>query len=387
IDPGAGDTGIIASNPVSIDAVIADELDVLGTEDAASIGTFVAVQPNGTAITRKNWARKALDYVAAFHAPGSDTFPHADLRYRADDPTLNARALPAADFTAASVPVEIFGLDSDLFLTPPESIGSELRSDEAYAEALSGIPGRINVNTAPLGVLKLLPSEVVATTGLTAAGTLATNAEFLFDPLAADGDGLFDYLNGPYDYVASRDGARLPFFGAAGEAINDSYDLLSVLPAVSATADDEKPFVADVTGRIDGAAVDAGVFTDETQFFDYDGSLDINATVDTTEAALGDVIRLSNLTSRQSDSYTVYIVLQAWENVDAPAGRLPRLVRQQRKAFIVDRSGVRPFYEDAAGNAQSWSDVAGELSGGTITVDQFYSRLTQDLETTNVPVR
>jgi len=49
------------------------------------------------------------------------------------------------------------------------------------------------------------------------------------------------------------------------------------------------------------------------------------------------VNRLSNLVTTRSDSYTVYIVVQGWQNVGTTT---PRLVTQRRAAFIIDRSNV-----------------------------------------------
>jgi hypothetical protein len=73
------------------------------------------------------------------------------------------------------------------------------------------------------------------------------------------------------------------------------------------------------------------------------------------------ITRISNLTTTRSDSYTVYIVVQAWENFGnaADSGNPARLVRQQRSSFIVDRSAVMPF-NPATGAPWSAADVNGD---------------------------
>src|SRR5690606_35230074 len=50
--------------------------------------------------------------------------------------------------------------------------------------------------------------------------------------------------------------------------------------------------------------------------------------------------RLSNLITTRSDSFTVYIVLEGWENAGTPDAAM---VSQKRRAFIVDRSGYTPL--------------------------------------------
>ena len=53
--------------------------------------------------------------------------------------------------------------------------------------------------------------------------------------------------------------------------------------------------------------------------------------------------RVSNLISMRSDSYTVYVLVQGWKNVDTAE---PELVVERRAALIVDRSGVTPTNRD-----------------------------------------
>lgn len=49
------------------------------------------------------------------------------------------------------------------------------------------------------------------------------------------------------------------------------------------------------------------------------------------------VIRLSNLLTTRSDSFTVYLLVQGWKNIGTP---YPQLVTERRSAVSVDRSGL-----------------------------------------------
>jgi hypothetical protein len=46
--------------------------------------------------------------------------------------------------------------------------------------------------------------------------------------------------------------------------------------------------------------------------------------------------RISNLVTTRSDTFTAYVVVQGWKNVNSA---YPELVVQKRAAFILDRSG------------------------------------------------
>ena len=51
------------------------------------------------------------------------------------------------------------------------------------------------------------------------------------------------------------------------------------------------------------------------------------------------LMRISNLITTRSDSFTVYVLVQGWRDAGTPA---PRLVVQRRAAIIVDRSAMTP---------------------------------------------
>lgn len=338
-------TGIVGSMPVTIDAVKANENEL---DDDAHIGRFIGSDAAGADVVDKVWARKTIDYFAALVAPGSDQFPMVDLRYRFNDPTLTVD--PAATLPAG-IPAAIYEFESNLLTPPPlptpefESIGADPYSTDAFGEAFAGLPGRINLSTASIGAIELIPNVVVGT-GQAPAASQAGVAAGLFDPLAGS-DGVAEYLTGTA-------GTREPFVGTTAEASSDAFDLVTF---AGTTTTIDQALAGDLSGRLDAGSTDPEDFNDYgLEYYDYDGSIGALAPVG---ADYADLIRRSNLTTRQSDSYTVYIVLQAWADVDAAGGKEPRLVRQERSAFILDRSRLRPFTTDAGGAVLEWSDPVG----------------------------
>ena len=76
---------------------------------------------------------------------------------------------------------------------------------------------------------------------------------------------------------------------------------------------------------------------------------------DGTDHVFGDVktrymplIRVSNLITTRSDSFTVYAQVQAWQGVGT---NYPNLVAQRRAAALLDRSQVRPIHDSTTGLA------------------------------------
>ena len=52
------------------------------------------------------------------------------------------------------------------------------------------------------------------------------------------------------------------------------------------------------------------------------------------------MMRVSNLVTTRSDSFTVYLVVEGWRDAETAS---PRLVVQKRVAALVDRCGVTPL--------------------------------------------
>ncbi len=346
VDTAGTGTGIVASNPVTVDAVIADEANA---EDDTTLGRFVGQAADGSVITDKGWASDVFDYVTTLHAPGSDLFPMVDYRLLDGDPTLKSvdvsTVLTAAGLSATTVDA-VFELTSDLLLSDPTPIGADPYAN--YDDGLLGLPGRINLHTAPVGILNLLPLDL-------------------------DGTGIISEVDTHFD-AQEIVAADLSDGTGVGERVESIVDLLGPL-GLAETAGPAGS--VDLSGRSNGenpTALDSGA----GDFFDYDGSLGLlGVPFEQVDLELADAIRLSNIATQRSDSYTVYVLLQAWEDVDSAQ---PRLARQQRVAFTVDRSGVRPYRLDAAGDPQPWSTVIA-------TPDEVRDAMLNQLQTTVIPVQ
>ena len=79
-----------------------------------------------------------------------------------------------------------------------------------------------------------------------------------------------------------------------------------------------------------------------------DSSPKDNAIGDFEQRTMG-LTRISNLVTTRSDSFTVYILAQAWLRDPSTGGLTsnPILVGEQRAAYLVDRSSVTRFTDTA----------------------------------------
>ena len=323
------DIEVLAFFPVTVDTAFADA-------DANDFwGRFIAVTADGTAAVHA-WADDALDYVTAIANFGDDTFPNADVRYTGVDLSLNASGvLPAALYTAYQTdPGRLFTADSGVFQVPPVDndgnglFGLVLPSDFAVAgyasaaeaqaermrEAFLPAQGRLNVLTSDAGILKLAPLDVTAG-GFNDEAVTSTTAVAMAE------------ANNPTPAGAVT--FRQPYNASAG---------LNAITGLSAFRYDLKLPNSDAlrgaSGDVTGRAQVGMSLTADAAFADG-----LDATPTDYEAATTDIARLSNVLTTRSDSYTVYVLVQAWENFASPAARV---VRQERVAFLVDRSGVYP---------------------------------------------
>jgi hypothetical protein len=194
--------------------------------------------------------------------------------------------------------------------SPPKyPVAPDPVANAKYTEANDAIPaapegskvpveGLININTAPWKVLAALP--------LIPGGTQAQ-----IDALA---QAIVNYR----DVVNPAPGAGGPF--------QTIYDLYKV-PEFSNTQD--TILTAGDPNDIDGDFSPLGgtgnTLTDGVRFDFEERFLLLN--------------RISNMITTRSDSYTVYLLVQGWQD----AGTVnPQLRTQRRLAFIVDRSRINP---------------------------------------------
>ena len=204
--------------------------------------------------------------------------------------------------------------------------------DNDYREAFAPVEGLINLNTADPGILKLLPLTVSPTgyssNSVVSAG-LKVAADGLVDARQPDltvNPNLARPFRSTLSLLDKSDG------GVAQSTATPPATASGFAPFDATAPTAEQPFRGDLSGRISPS----GSTTDDANFYDAE---------DDYEASILDMTRLSNLTTTRSDSYTVYVVVQAWRlGTTGPGGANPaRLERQQRVAFTVDRAGVLPF--------------------------------------------
>ena len=329
--------------------------------DTAVLGSGGHFYEHAVGTAPDNWAADFLDYFAALNTPGDDRFPQVDRRYtpirtagsqyltyRAD-PTLNARNLTTGYWAPPTAPndatyygfaqfagdtsprsgVTLFpnnvGLPAPLGLDPKGDLSSVGTND--YNEAFAPVEGLINLNNASAGILKLLPLTV-GNTGLVGPGTTSAAADDVFEAR----------FMGESRTPGRANGGAAPAMPVRGP-FKSAIELLDVdkAPFNTPTAADRAAH-GDISGRM---RVDSNVLADaetDPDFNFYDAIGDF-------ETQTQDITRLSNLTTARSDSFTVYIVVQAWSLPDTTVtpNKQARMLRQQRTAFTVDRSGIKPF--------------------------------------------
>ncbi|MGF1634320.1 MAG: ComEA family DNA-binding protein [Phycisphaerae bacterium] len=220
-------------------------------EDFA-LGRFLPYDGTGVPIPEYAWTRDLFDHVSAQMNPRSDRIP-------------NVRGVNTFEIT-----------DNDQ----------------------ANVQGRINLNTAPVEVLEMLPL-VVDTNGVVSdAGANRAVAQ-----------AIVDWRNGTTP---------------GGGPLESVFDLMQV-PEVR---------TMNTTLPPPGAALPAS----------WGKVSDINdPTNGDFEYAYLNVTRLSNLVTVRSDVFTVYVLVQAWQNpgngFDGSANQ-PAMLYEQRRAFIIDRSNL-----------------------------------------------
>ena len=341
--------------PVTVDLEFAMN-GVLNSTGASLTVTSTATNPGrlvylpGAVADSYQFLDDLLEYVVALPSSGLDYFPNADQRYidasgGIGDPTLDATdnvfatpgLLAAGDvsvqpqvYLQAPMTTSLFeqapgAINSDGDLDPADPTGAtELVNelDEAYHARI----GRMNPFTNSQGMMKLLPITVDGATGLL-AGTNGANA------VAA--------RNLQMRTVGTLN-TREPFETLATTPITSSLDwtlrMSETLSGTMQIAAAQQPASGDLTGRYPATATPNPTPPTDATYYDYVPSAGVT-TIGYEQRTVVPT-RLSNLTTGRSDSYTVYVMVQAWRNVDPAGGLQMRLIRQQRTAFVVDRSQV-----------------------------------------------
>jgi hypothetical protein len=236
----------------------------------------------------------SADVTQWTHHWAMDLFDHLTVQAPQDD------YLPDVD--PAGVDTEYIGSLAKY----PNPVAPDPVANAKYTEANDAIPatpegskvpveGLININTAPWKVLAALP--------LIPGGTQAQ-----IDALAQA-------------IVAYRDSVTTP--GAPFQTIYDLYKVPEFSNAQDAILTTREP--NDVDGDFSPLGGTANTLTDGARFDFEERFLLLN--------------RISNMITTRSDSYTVYLLVQGWQDAGTAS---PQLRTQRRLAFIVDRSRINP---------------------------------------------
>jgi hypothetical protein len=262
-------------NSVTLDSYFANDPSV--TDDLEQIGRFCPGLPTPMAVDPYAWASRLFDYLTV-QCPALDYFPDTDPNtYTGKDPEPNPSTVANG--------------------SNPSAINSTTTPTEDNAP----VNGLININTASWKVLSTLPMVTDATGKIIQAQNTALAKAIFQDRIK----------NGPFQSI---------------------FDLNRVNR--TSTPGFATWWAASLSGPIPNLAT-----------FDPDNSDgDITPLAPSDQNVQGDfearylaLNRISNLITTRSDSFTVYIVLEGWQNAGSPTAKR---ITQRRAAYIIDRSGV-----------------------------------------------
>ncbi len=263
--------------------------DFLGASPVPDSTNTNVIASNTDALWRYHWARRLFDFVTV-QAPHDDYMPNVD----------------PYDYTG-TLPVAVANRRSSVAnaVTPGSS------------EDTVGIEGLVNLNTAPFPVLAAIPffpagqdkyTYVTGTTPVAPTNTAADN----IDDNANLAQAIVDYRNANGPFKSPFDLYKVPFF----KYVNDQM--------IQGAAANEP-------GKTMSATANGGDFSPNTTATD-------GVRFDFEERFLL-LNRVSNLLTTHSDTFTCYVLLQGYRNVDSGQ---PTLVVQRRAAFLLDRNVVTP---------------------------------------------
>jgi hypothetical protein len=244
------------------------------------------------------WSRNLFNYLTV-QSPSDAHTPNFDPNYSSSNPGLGFFAYPPQNWGGA--PANPIG-------PTPVLTGDPAATDQSSQDSV-GVEGLININTASWKVLSLLPFVPSSVAGAQAIDqTIAKNIV------------TYRLTHGPFTSIFDLN--QVPGFQTG-----------------SGTFDPTKP-----TAGASNPSSALGLLSPA------DPNFGTTAAAYTTPP-LGDVedyqedcltlMRISNLVTTRSDTFTVYIEVQGWLNADSPSGGpLPQPVITRHYAFIVDRSAI-----------------------------------------------
>ena len=242
---------------------------------------------------RYRWATMLPEYFTVGPSP-DDYFPNIGLsRFAERIGTLDASAGIHTDGIGAELPTKISNLLSDVTKAADRGLFPSRPPDKVNGEDVMAVQGMININTAPARVLSMLP--------------------MLPDP--ANNFALAKAI------VRWRDGNAINSAGPSAGAFTSVFDLYNV-PEFRYW---QNQLIQNQAASADVARA-RGDYSFDVERYDWEKQSSL-------------LSRIANNITTRSDTFTVYVQLQGWQNVGTSS---PKLVAQRRTAFVVDRSGVGP---------------------------------------------
>ncbi|MCY2953405.1 MAG: hypothetical protein NTU53_15720 [Planctomycetota bacterium] len=269
---------IVEMNGISMDSAFAEDTNTLDDSDE-QIGRFCPLQSlNANYCDAYNWAARLFEYL--------------DVQ------------VPAEEF----LPNRNWYAWTGLMEAVPSSENADLDNSYRGANDLVPVQGRVNANTAPRKVLEMVPWVADSTNGYTDVA----RSKVVADAIAS--------------YRETDRTETLPAGGTV--TVRNEYASLFDLNRIVDASNNR-------TFQLGNGAITAGNVASREQ--DNCVLTPDNGTM-TNDFKTKYVMmnRISNLVTTRSDTFTCYILVQGWR--EAGTG-FPCLDWEQRKAFILDRSG------------------------------------------------
>jgi hypothetical protein len=310
---GSGESSVVTSYiPLTHTFNLATPL-MPTSPDATSV---YIVSPTAAQLDRsyRPWVGALFSYLTV-HDPSDDYTPNTDPGPNVQTPTPNNDyAYVPANGPSPTAPL------------PAPVMNADFSASDQTNEHTVGVEGLININTASAKVLSTLP--------FVAFNYGDANA----NPVnAAIAQAIVAYRNSNGPFTSIMDLQNIPFFSV----YRNGNLLQSNPPLIPYQSLPNPPTLAD-----------GNLTTGDPSFPGYNSN-PLGYSPASGGAPLGDfqtqflvLDRISNLVTVQSDSYTVYIVVEGWLNAGHPTGPsdplVAQLVNTHRVAFQVDRNGVTP---------------------------------------------
>ncbi len=276
------------------------------------------------------WAADVLDFVTARQAP-SHAFlpdvPRVAVELDASQPVPQQDQNPVYQGSDGAVQgaesantVDPF-VQNQLWIQNRSGTSTQLRRGNIVQSATGNLSlGRININTAPAAVLRMLPWAVDTSTGF--ADTVA---------------------GGPIDLavtnIVTARGETLaspaPFY-SVGQVVKDVPSLKFAGGLTTAASASQMVLAGDLSPRRRQGSVPQPIVGGSSAIASQGSSAGL-ADFDFEQL---NVNRISSLASTRSDVFTVYVTVQAWTYSPTNQATDTRLVGEKRAAFIVDRSKI-----------------------------------------------